>query len=214
MKYQIIPVTPFQQNCTLIWCDKTKKAAIVDPGGDIDRVLVEVAKQGVELDKILLTHGHIDHVGGAKSLAEQTGLKIIGPHKSDKFWLDELPQQSQHFGFPTSSAFEPSQYLNDGDTITLGDLTLEVLHCPGHTPGHLVFYHQDSQLALVGDVLFRGSVGRTDFPGSNHQDLINSITKKLWPLGKDVYFIPGHGPGSTFAAERQSNPFVADQLFC
>ncbi|GGQ33187.1 MBL fold metallo-hydrolase [Shewanella litoralis] len=213
MKYQIIPVTPFQQNCSVIWCEKTLKAAIVDPGGDIERIMAEVTKLGLSVEKILLTHGHIDHVGGAANLAAQLSVPIIGPHEADKFWLDNLVKQSQNFGFPRAEAFEPKQYLEEGDEVSIGEQTLSVLHCPGHTPGHIVFYNAPAKLAWVGDVLFRGSIGRTDFPQSNHQDLLHSITTKLWPLGNNFSFIPGHGPMSTFADERQHNPFVADQLF-
>ncbi|QBF81696.1 MBL fold metallo-hydrolase [Shewanella maritima] len=212
MKYQIIPVTPFQQNCSVIWCKDTLQAAIVDPGGDIDRITTEVEKLGLTLVKILLTHGHIDHVGGAQALAEQQNIPIVGPHIDDSFWLENLPGQSKNFGFPEVGAFTPNQYLNDGDTVELGNQKLQVVHCPGHTPGHVVFYSASSKTAWVGDVLFRSSIGRTDFPQSNHQDLINSITKKLWPLGNETQFIPGHGPMSTFSEERQHNPFVADQL--
>ncbi|ABN62221.1 MBL fold metallo-hydrolase [Shewanella baltica] len=212
MKYQIIPVTPFQQNCSLIWCEKTKRAAVVDPGGNIDRIQNEVTKLGLVLDKIILTHGHIDHVGGAKALAQATNVPIIGPHIADKFWIDNLPKQSQNFGFPHCDAFEPDQYLQDGDNVQVGEQSLSVLHCPGHTPGHIALFSAQSKLAWVGDILFRSSIGRTDFPQSNHQDLIHSITEKLWPLGVDVEFIPGHGPISTFGEEREHNPFVADQL--
>ncbi|MCS6096896.1 MBL fold metallo-hydrolase [Shewanella baltica] len=212
MKYQIIPVTPFQQNCSLIWCEKTKRAAVVDPGGNIDRIQNEVTKLGLVLDKIILTHGHIDHVGGAKALAQATNVPIIGPHIADKFWIDNLPKQSQNFGFPHCDAFEPDQYLQDGDNVQVGEQSLSVLHCPGHTPGHIALFSAQSKLAWVGDILFRSSIGRTDFPQSNHQDLIHSITEKLWPLGVEVEFIPGHGPMSTFGEEREHNPFVADQL--
>lgn len=212
MKYQIIPVTPFQQNCSLIWCEKTKRAAVVDPGGNIDRIQNEVTKLGLVLDKIILTHGHIDHVGGAKALAQAANVPIIGPHIADKFWIDNLPKQSQNFGFPHCDAFEPDQYLQDGDNVQVGEQSLSVLHCPGHTPGHIALFSAQSKLAWVGDILFRSSIGRTDFPQSNHQDLIHSITEKLWPLGIEVEFIPGHGPMSTFGEEREHNPFVADQL--
>ncbi|WP_300482959.1 MBL fold metallo-hydrolase [Shewanella sp.] len=212
MKYQIIPVTPFQQNCSLIWCEKTKRAAVVDPGGNIDRIQNEVTKLGLVLDKIILTHGHIDHVGGAKALAQAANVPIIGPHIADKFWIDNLPKQSQNFGFPRCDAFEPDQYLQDGDNVQVGEQSLSVLHCPGHTPGHIALFSAQSKLAWVGDILFRSSIGRTDFPQSNHQDLIHSITEKLWPLGTEVEFIPGHGPMSTFGEEREHNPFVADQL--
>ncbi|MBP7663672.1 MULTISPECIES: MBL fold metallo-hydrolase [unclassified Shewanella] len=212
MKYQIIPVTPFQQNCSLIWCEKTKCAAVVDPGGNIDRIQNEVAKLGLVLEKILLTHGHIDHVGGAQALAKAANVPIIGPHIADKFWIDNLPKQSQNFGFPHCDAFEPDQYLQDGDIVKVGEQSLSVLHCPGHTPGHIALFSAQSKLAWVGDILFRSSIGRTDFPQSNHQDLIHSITEKLWPLGAEVEFIPGHGPMSTFGEEREHNPFVADQL--
>lgn len=213
MKYQIIPVTPFQQNCSLIWCSETNKAAVVDPGGDMERILEEVEKVGVTLEKVLLTHGHIDHVGSAKQLADTLDIPIVGPHKADSFWLESLPEQSQKFGFTKCESFTPTQYLEQGDVVTVGNLELKVLHCPGHTPGHVVFHSETAKKAWVGDVLFHGSIGRTDFPQSNHQDLIDSITKVLWPLGREVEFVPGHGPISTFGTERAQNPFVADQLF-
>lgn len=212
MKYQIVPVTPFQQNCSIIWCEKTKLAAVVDPGGDIARIEQQLAHHGLTIAKILLTHGHIDHVGGAKALSEATGVDIIGPHKDDEFWLTSLAEQSKHFGFLPAQPFAPHRYLAAGDTVSVGEQTLQVLHCPGHTPGHIVFFHQQAKLAWVGDVLFKGSIGRTDFPQSNHQQLVESITQNLWPLGRDVTFIPGHGPISNFGAEREQNPFVADQL--
>ncbi|BDM63895.1 MBL fold metallo-hydrolase [Shewanella sp. NFH-SH190041] len=213
MKYVIIPVTPYQQNCTLMWCENTNKAAVVDPGGNLERIIEAVERHGVTVDKVLLTHGHLDHVGAAKQLAHHYGVEIIGPHEGDQFLLDDLPHQCQSFGFPPCEAFVPDHYLQDGDEVAVGDIRLQVLHCPGHTPGHIVFFNQDANMAWVGDVLFRGSIGRTDFPGSNHGQLLNAITTKLWPLGTDVAFIPGHGPGSTFGEERKHNPFVADQLF-
>ncbi len=210
MKYSIIPVTPFQQNCTLIWCEATRQAAVVDPGGDIERITAKVEELGLTLEKILLTHAHIDHAGGTAELANIAGIPIEGPHEEDLFWIEGLPQQSQMFGFPQVEVFTPDRWLGDRDSVTVGNETLDVLHCPGHTPGHVVFYHQPSQLALVGDVLFQGSIGRTDFPKGDHPTLISSIRDKLFPLGDEVAFIPGHGPMSTFGQERLSNPFVSD----
>jgi len=210
IKYQIVPVTPFEQNCTVLWCDKTKKAAVVDPGGDLDRIVTVLEAEGLSLDKILLTHAHIDHAGGTAELAKQFGVPIEGPHKEDKFWIDGLPQQSQMFGFPKVETFTPDRWLEGGDKVTVGDSSLEVVHCPGHTPGHVVFFSSEGQLALVGDVLFSGGIGRTDFPKGDHATLVKSIKERLWPLGSDVSFIPGHGPMSTFGQERRTNPFVAD----
>jgi len=208
MKYTIIPVTPFQQNCSLLHCQQSNKLAIVDPGGDLPKILTAIEKsQGVP-EKILLTHAHIDHVGATMALAKQLDIPVVGPHKDDKFWLDILPQQAQMFGFPTVEPFAPEQWLEDGDVVSVGEARLEVLHCPGHTPGHVVFYHRPSALAIVGDVIFAGSVGRTDFPQGNHQQLITSITAKLLPLGDEVTFIPGHGPNSTFGQERANNPYL------
>ncbi len=211
MDYRLITVTAFAQNATLLWCEETKKAAVVDPGGDLDSILAVAARQGVSIEKILLTHGHIDHAGGTVELARRLGVPVEGPQRDDGFWLDQLPQQSRMFGFPDyCEAFTPDRWLDDGETVTVGKLTLDVLHTPGHTPGHIVFFHAPSKLAIVGDVLFAGSIGRTDFPGGDHGALIRSIRTKLWPLGDDVEFIPGHGPMSTFGEERRSNPFVAD----
>ncbi len=211
MKYKIIPVTPFQQNCTLLWCEETQEAAAVDPGGDIDRILAAAQEQGVKLTKILLTHGHVDHAGGAADLAARLHLPIEGPHTGDQMWLDQLSQQGRMFGLAAGGTFTPDRWLNDGDTVSFGNVSMDVLHCPGHTPGHVVFYHAPSHLALVGDVLFQGSIGRTDFPGGDMATLVNAIRKKLWPLGNDVKFIPGHGAMSTFGEERRYNPFVGDQ---
>lgn len=213
MKYSIIPVTPFQQNCTLIWCEETNKAAVVDPGGDLDRIQARIDEFGVEVEKILLTHAHIDHAGGTHALSSRLGVPIEGPHRGDLFWIEGLDKQSQMFGFPKVESFTPDRWLDDGDVVTVGNQSLQVLHCPGHTPGHVVFYHQQSALALVGDVLFHGSIGRTDFPQGNHQQLIDSIRNKLLPLGDDVAFIPGHGPMSTFGDERLNNPFVSDTRY-
>jgi hydroxyacylglutathione hydrolase len=210
MKVILIPVTPFQQNCSIVICEATRRAVVVDPGGDIERIIGEVAKQEVTVEKVLLTHGHLDHCGGAKPLADHYGVKIEGPHAEDAFWLDQLPDQSRRFGFGQAQAFTPDRWLDDGDTVRFGDETMEVYHCPGHTPGHVVFFSRANQLALVGDVLFAGSIGRTDFPRGNQAELIRSVREKLWPLGEDVTFVPGHGPASTFAQERRTNPFVGD----
>ncbi len=210
IKYQIVPVTAFEQNCSVLWCDKSKRAAVVDPGGDLDRVIAVLEREGLELEKILLTHAHIDHAGGTSELSKKYSVPIEGPHIEDKFWIDSLPQQSQMFGFPSVEIFTPDRWLEGGDTVSVGESTLDVVHCPGHTPGHVVFHSRDSKLALVGDVLFHGSIGRTDFPKGDHATLIKSIKEKLWPLGSDVSFIPGHGPMSTFGEERKSNSFVAD----
>jgi hydroxyacylglutathione hydrolase len=210
LRYKIVPVTPFEQNCSLLWCDVTRKAAVVDPGGDVDRILAAVKELDLTVEKILLTHGHIDHAGGTAVLARQLSIPIEGPEREDSFWIDALPQQSKMFGFPQVEAFTPDRWLVDGDTVTVGDEMLEVLHCPGHTPGHVVLFSASARLAAVGDVLFAGSIGRTDFPRGNHAALVNSIRHKLWPLGNDVAFIPGHGPMSNFGEERESNPYVGD----
>ncbi|MBY6034799.1 MBL fold metallo-hydrolase [Marinobacter daepoensis] len=210
MKYRVIPVTPFEQNCTLLWCTETRKAAVVDPGGDLDRIRAAVKAEAITLEKILLTHAHIDHAGGTAELAKSEGVEIIGPHKDDDFWIQGLAMQAQMFGFPAPEVFSPDRWLEDGDTVSIGHESLSVLHCPGHTPGHVVFFHPDSKLAQVGDVLFNGSIGRTDFPKGDYNTLIHSIREKLFPLGDDVSFICGHGPMSTFGQERTTNPFVSD----
>lgn len=211
LKCGIIPVTPFAQNCSLVWCDETMKGAAVDPGGDLDKIRAGLAQTGVTLEKVLLTHGHLDHASAAGELAAEAGVPIEGPHEEDHFLIHTLGQQGQAYGFPRYPDFTPTRWLKGGDTVSLGNLTLEVRHCPGHTPGHIVFFHAPSKLAIVGDVLFRGSIGRTDFPRGDHATLIRSITQELWPLGADVTFIPGHGPISTFGEERKSNPFVGDR---
>ena len=211
LKAVIIPVTPLQQNCTLLWCTKTNKAALSDPGGDLSRLKAAVEEHGVDLEKIIITHGHLDHCGQAGMLAEELGIPIEGPHEADRFWIDQLDGDGARYGMVAKS-FEPDRWLKDGDQVTVGDLVLDVIHCPGHTPGHVIFYHQPSRLAVVGDVLFQGSIGRTDFPRGKHQDLIDAITQKLWPLGDDVTFIPGHGPTSQFGYERKTNAFVADDV--
>ena len=210
MKFMVIPVTPYQQNCTLLWCEETRIAALVDPGGDLDRLKDAVEENDLMLEKILVTHGHLDYVGGVAALAAEMNLPIEGPQKEDKFWIDQLPTQAQKMGFPPAEAFEPQRWLEQGDEVTVGKETLEVRHCPGHTPGHVIFFHRPSKVAMVGDVLFQGSIGRTDFPRGDHATLIRSIKNELWPLGDDVQFVPGHGPFSTFGQERKSNPFVAD----
>ncbi|MDA0369237.1 MAG: MBL fold metallo-hydrolase [Proteobacteria bacterium] len=212
LKAAVIPVTPFQQNCSLLWCTETMRAAVVDPGGDLDRIDAAIAEQGVTLEKILITHGHLDHAGCAGAFAERHKVAIEGPQKEDIFWIAQATESGRQYGLPDAAPFTPDRWLDDGDTVTVGNLTRQVLHCPGHTPGHLVFYEPESNVAIVGDVLFQGSIGRTDFPRGNHADLIHAITTKLWPLGNDVTFVPGHGPLSTFGEERQSNPFVGDAV--
>lgn len=209
MRYAIVPVTPFEQNCTVLWCEETRRAAVVDPGGDIDRILAELERAGLSLERILVTHGHIDHAGGVAALAARTGVPIEGPHEEDRFWIAGMPQQSRMFGFPDVRGFEPDRWLKGGDTVRFGNVELDVLHCPGHTPGHVVFFHAPSRLAQVGDVLFQGSIGRTDFPRGDHDTLIRSIKEVLFPLGDDVAFIPGHGPMSTLGEERRYNPFLS-----
>jgi len=210
LKALVQPVTLFQQNASIIYCSTSKKCAIVDPGGDIE-ILLEIAKNNNLIpEKILLTHGHIDHAGGATELSEILKVEIHGPHIEDKFLLDGLQEQGQMFGLQSKDC-QPDLWLNEGDIVEVGEENLDVYFCPGHTPGHIIFYNKENKLAIVGDVLFNGSIGRTDLPGGNHDQLINSVKEKLWPLGKDIEFIPGHGPMSTFEAERLSNPFVSDQ---
>jgi glyoxylase-like metal-dependent hydrolase (beta-lactamase superfamily II) len=211
LRAAIVPVTPLQQNCSLIWCTKTMRGAFVDPGGDLDRLKAAAAEHGVTVEKILLTHGHIDHCGQAGILAEELGVPIEGPHEEDLFWIARLEDDGQRYGID-GRPFQSDRYLVDRDQVTVGELTLDVRHCPGHTPGHVVFHHPESKLAIVGDVLFQGSIGRTDFPRGHHQSLLDSIVERLWPMGDDTAFIPGHGPMSTFGHERATNPFVADKV--
>ena len=211
MRLAIVPVTPLQQNCTLLWCTATMRGAFVDPGGDLPRLKAAAAKLGVTIEKILLTHGHIDHCGEAGTLAAELGVPIEGPHDADRFWISRLDDDGRVYGI-AGRVFEPDRWLGQGDTVTVGALTLDVYHCPGHTPGHVVFHHAPSKVAMVGDVLFKGSIGRTDFPLGNHQDLLDAITTRLWPLGGDTVFVPGHGEHSTFAHERATNPYVADRV--
>ena len=212
IRFSIIPVTSYQQNCTLLICNKSNKAAIVDPGGDINSILDVIKNEAAIPEIILVTHGHLDHVGAVAELASMLSLPIEGPQQEDKFWIDSLPAQAQTFGFPDGRVFTPDRWLNEGDEVIVGEQKLKVIHCPGHTPGHVVFFHEESKLALVGDVLFNGSIGRTDFPKGDFNTLISSIKNKLWPLGKEVKFIPGHGPMSTFGEEMKSNPFVAIEV--
>ncbi len=207
----IVPVTPLQQNCTLLWCTATMRGAFVDPGGDLPLLIAAAAQHGVTVEKILLTHGHIDHCGEAKPLADQLGVGIEGPHEADRFWIARLDEDGKRWGM-RGVPFEPTRWLVEGDTVTVGDAVFDVYETPGHTPGHVIFHHAPSRFALVGDVLFQGSVGRTDFPLSDHDALIRSVVTKLWPLGDDTAFVPGHGPGSTFAHERATNPFVGDRV--
>lgn len=208
LKIAIVPVTPFEQNCSILICDQTRQAAIVDPGGDLERIRETVKELNVHVSKILVTHGHLDHCAGARDLADSYGVSIEGPQKEETFWIDQLTEQSQRFGFGHAKPFVPDRWLADGDQVSVGEQTFDVFHCPGHTPGHIVFVDKEARLAVVGDVLFAGSIGRTDFPRGNHGELIRSIQEKLFPLGDDISFIPGHGPMSTFGEERKTNPYV------
>ena len=212
LEIRLIPVTPLQQNCSLIWDKETKEGVLIDPGGETDR-LMDAAKQfGVTIKKVWLTHGHLDHAGAAAAIREKTGAPIEGPHKDDQWLLDDIEAQGARFGMTDGKNVVPDRYLDDGDTLTLGDEVFHVLHTPGHTPGHVIIYHEAGRIAFVGDVLFQGSIGRTDFPKGNHQQLVDSITQKLWPLGNDMRFVPGHGPMSTFGQERKTNGFVSDYV--
>lgn len=208
LNIEIIPVTPFQQNCALIWNSGTSKAAVIDPGGDVEKILAAVQQAGVTVEAIYLTHGHLDHAAGATELAKALGVKIIGPALEDKFLLDSLPQQAVRFGVTDLEPVQPDQWLSEGQTIEIGGKAFEVLHCPGHTPGHVVFINREEKFGIFGDVLFRNSVGRTDFEYGSHEDLISAIRTKLMVLPDDFAFICGHGVHSTIGAERRSNPFV------
>jgi hydroxyacylglutathione hydrolase len=208
LRYLTVPVTPFQQNASLVWCDRTRAAAVIDPGGDLPALTAAAQAHGLDIQAIWITHGHLDHAAAAHALSVQLSVPIIGPQEEDQFWIDGLAKQGAQYGFPVADPFVPTRWLHDADTVSIGDEVLQVLHCPGHTPGHVVFYSAAIQRAFVGDVLFAGSIGRTDFPRGDHATLIRSITQKLWPLGDETVFIPGHGPESSFGRERQSNPYV------
>ncbi|HET8881756.1 MAG TPA: MBL fold metallo-hydrolase [Solimonas sp.] len=210
---EIIPVTAFQQNCSLVWDDTTMRGALIDAGGEAERLLERARHHGVTIDKMLVTHGHLDHASAVAEVAERLGVPIEGPHVDDGFWIDALPEAAARYGFPPARSFTPDRWLSHGDVVELGSLRFDILHCPGHTPGHVVFHHAPSQLAFVGDVIFAGSIGRSDFPRGNHEDLVRSIRERLFPLGDDIRFVPGHGPVSSFGEERRHNPFVADHRF-
>lgn len=211
LRFRVLPVTAFAQNCSLVWCDRTQEAALVDPGGDIDHLLAAVKAEGVTLTKLLVTHAHIDHAGAVAELAERFNLPIEGPHVGDQFWIDCLDDQSRMFRFPAARPFVPTRWLDQGEEVVVGEETLQVRHCPGHTPGHVVLISETAGVAFVGDVLFAGAIGRTDFPLGDHQTLIDAIRRELWPLPDTMRFVPGHGPMSTIGQERRSNPFVADR---
>ena len=210
MRALVVPVTPLMQNCSLLWCAKSGEGVVVDPGGDRERILAAVEEHGIRLRKILLTHAHVDHAGATAVLARELRLPIEGPHRGDQFWIESLVSQARMFGLSDVESFVPDRWLDQGDVVTFGEVVLEVRHCPGHTPGHVIFFCREEQLAVVGDVLFQGSIGRTDLPKGDFDTLIRSIRHELWPLGDEVAFIPGHGPMSTFGDERKMNPFVSD----
>ena len=206
----IVPVTPFTQNATLLWCKATMRGAWVDPGGDLPALRQATRAKGVTVEKIHLTHGHIDHAGDAGVFAAELGVPIEGPHREDRFWLDSLEEVGRGYGMEAARSFLPDRWLDDSDKVSVGEVVFDVYHCPGHTPGHVIFHQPEAGIAQVGDVLFEGSIGRTDFPRGSHDDLIRSIRTKLWPLGDGTRFIPGHGGISSFGAERRSNPYVSD----
>ena len=213
LQYHVIPVTPFAQNCSVLWCDVSRRAAVVDAGGDIDLIRQFVEQHKLTVEKLLLTHGHIDHAGACASLAASLNVPIEGPQRSESFWLDQLPHQGQMFGFPPSAPLVPDRWLEEGDQVSIGNETLQVLHCPGHTPGHVVFYSASAHLLVAGDVLFQGSIGRTDFPMGNHQQLLDAIEQKLFALPDETVVITGHGPLTTLGEEKRHNPFVSSARY-
>ena len=206
----VVPVTPFQQNCSIVWCIETKMGAVFDPGGDLENILQAVEEHEITIEKILITHAHLDHAGGAHELSQKLNVPIEGPHKEDLFLMESLAEQGEKFGLNNAKSFKTNRYLNNGDEVKIGKQILGVRHCPGHTPGHIIFFHEKAKLAVVGDVIFQGSIGRSDLPRGNHEELVNSIVRELWPLGDEMTFIPGHGPLSTFGQERLTNPYVSD----
>ena len=210
LKVAVVSVTPFQQNCSILWCERTKKAAIVDPGGEADKIRNAITHFGVTPEKILITHGHLDHVGAAAEIAAHYAIPVEGPHEDDRPVLASVEAQAIRFGVEECKTVTPDRWLNEGDSVTFGEITMDVLHVPGHAPGHVVFVHPASEFAVVGDTLFRGSVGRTDLPMGNHEQLISQIKAKLLPLGDDFAILPGHGPASTIGQERATNPYLAD----
>jgi len=212
LQVRVIPVTTLQQNCSLLFHPETKRACFVDPGGDADRLMQALDQLGLTLTRMWLTHGHLDHAGAAAEMRERTSVAVEGPHADDQFWLDQIEDSAKRYGLSGLRNLTPDRYFEDGEMLEFEGASFSVSHTPGHTPGHVVIHNTEMKVAFVGDVLFAGSIGRTDFPRGNHQQLINSITGKLWPLGDDITFVPGHGPLSTFGRERQSNPFVADRI--
>ena len=212
LQIRVIPVTPLQQNCSLLWNEQTKRAAFIDPGGDADQLIGALDHFGLTLTRMWLTHGHLDHAGAAAELRERTGVAVEGPHKDDQFWLDQIESSAQRYGLQGLRNLTPDRYFEDGETLEFEGIEFRVTHTPGHTPGHVVIHNTALKIAFVGDVLFAGSIGRTDFPRGDHAQLIASITQRLWPLGEEMAFVPGHGPTSTFGRERQTNPFVADRI--
>ncbi len=210
LKVKILPVTPFKQNCTLVWCSETMQGAVIDAGGEVDVILAAIKQYGVTVEKILITHGHLDHAGGAAELSEALDIPIIGPQKEDKFWIDQIPENCRAYGLPEGRVFHPDQWLEGGDQVSFGNITMDVYFCPGHTPGHVIFHEKNAKFAFVGDVLFKGSIGHTDFPRGDHATLLSSIREQLWPLGDDTRFISGHGDISSFGVERATNPLCRD----